>query len=386
MDLRNTASRKRRREVVNLRAKVPFLKTIPFRRSASPLTSLMKESLKTGIMRTNIEDESVPIQCEKVIFPPTEKTKCWLCGFPILGMNTFLKDKGYLYSAFLDSAVCEHVLPVRLAYFLTGLQTDYGLGGIYGDDMLLHTEYEYAHHYCNVVKSNQHFITKRDENENWCGVDVNEEKIDAFLTNVYGGYRSSLGDPIDRVTGEVNRHESGIFQMNTEKGKVERVFNNIVQCYVANALEGDFEKWKTAQKAKMIRKCEGLIKVIKSKDGCDTETPGILYQNAMRRLNNIRRYGKIMPQYGPQPHTVARMSSFQLNNTNLGNLNEAPTFVPLNAIAEANEGSSESNNKPLVKRRKTVKVKQKAKKRRYSKKRRSSGFLKPLKSFLQGFQ
>lgn len=336
MQLRqNNPSRKRYRETAALRAS-KFTRAIVPKGANTPLTTLLKETKNLGASRRNLEKARVQAQCEAIL-KMSAKQKCWLCGFRIGGMESKVR-KGFLYSKYLDSHVCEHVLPVRLAFFITGLYTEKGLAGIFDDKDLLHTEYEYAHHYCNMVKSEDHFITKTDNQENWCGLEINQAKIDAFLTNLYGSFRrpSDRRSPI--VSNIVDEEESGIFVKEGLGHK--RVYDNIVQCYVNELEGGDIEGWKRATKEKIMSKMNGFLEKVKEKDHCGKPLQGMLYQESTRRREELAELRTVRPVYGPSSAYLARASSYQeqyesannvLNNNEYYNNesnNESPISLP----------------------------------------------------------
>jgi len=303
---RNTESRKRSRENAGLRASAPHVRErLP--RSSSMLRSMYATSQASGATRKNIEVKSVQDQCDAILGPAFPGTLCWLCGFPIQGLRTRVPEN-YIYSRFLDSPVCEHVLPVRLAKIITGLYNPNALGPVENSE-ILHSVYEYAHHLCNLAKLDEYFISKPlDSGENWCGLVVNEEKIRVYLNNLYRYVRRPLPPQRPIKNGVVDRHESGIFE--STASEYQRRFDNNVQYYVAHTFGGDVERWKLRQFTRIRDKCQSMVNRLKERDGCETNAPGSYYRASLNALNEITRYGRVLPRFGPKPLLVTRTPSF----------------------------------------------------------------------------
>jgi hypothetical protein len=303
---RNTASRKRSRENAALRASAPHVRE-RLGRSSSMLRSMYAASQASGATRKNIEEESVQAQCDAILGPAFPGTLCWLCGFPIQGLRERVPET-YIYSVYLDSPVCEHVLPVRLAKIITGLYNPYALGPVENTE-ILHSVYEYAHHLCNMAKSDEYFISKPlDSGDNWCGLVVNEEKIRVYLNNLYRYIRSPLPPQRPIHKGVVDRHESGIFE-STVSG-YQRRYDNNVQVYVNDAFGTNVERWKSEQFARIREKCQSMVNRLKERDGCETNSPGNYYRASLNALDEITRHGRVLPRFGPKSAIVARTPSF----------------------------------------------------------------------------
>ncbi len=310
---RNTPSRKRSRLNAELRESArPAYERLT--RSASLLGNIFKASSESGATRNNLEEEDVPVQCESVLGPVVPgKTLCWLCGFPIQGLASLL-PANYKYSEYLDSSVCEHVLPVRLAKIVTGLYVREFTGPI-DNANILHSVYEYAHPFCNMAKSHKYFISKPNTaTQNWCDLVVNEAKIENFLKNLYIHVRSPKHPrrPFYETPdgkGRVDRNESGIFQV-VESNRPQKKFKNNVECYVKNYLNGNKDLWIRQQFLRIREKCQSMVDRLKERDGCGTGAPGVLFSQSMQALNEISRYGRVLPRLGPIRPTLARTSSF----------------------------------------------------------------------------
>ena len=325
---RNTPSRKLAREMMELKArKPPMISRLT--RSNTGLRNIYLKSKETGSTRNEIEEAGVLEQCERVILPPESgKSICWLCGFPIQGIGIPEAGSNLYWSQYLDSAVCEHVLPVRLAGVITGLYYPHGGIARVGDAHLLHSVYEYSHHLCNLAKSDEWFLSKPNKaNPSYCDLVVNPEKINRFLEYLFYYTVSPIGRyPLTYVERDgvmesltVDRHESGIFTI--QENKARRVFENNVQYYVYRAFrkdEGDTDlermrsEWKQEQFSLIEEKTNRLIKKIKEADGCSSEEQGGLYSATMRALTELEQKGRIERLPGPSRPIFARSPS--INN------------------------------------------------------------------------
>jgi hypothetical protein len=228
-----------------------------------------------GMTRGDLEDESkVMNQCQAVLpeinvlnYPDTKNdTKrtealqrifgpyrgfatCWLCGFPV-GHTSFLKYlqanpgpqtipiqslefaawtfeyKTSVYSSsgkkrvrkhpnndVFDRATCEHVLPIKLAVGTLGLAFEKGYQTTLGLDV--HTEYEYAHNYCNYVKNNSYFVTIPLNQTNFDNMTINKNKVVTFVNTL-----------VDNARGENATFMDGRVNINGN------VLANIVQAYL----------------------------------------------------------------------------------------------------------------------------------------------------------
>jgi hypothetical protein len=152
-------------------------------------------------------------QCDGVFkmldIPPLKygTTLCWICGFPILNLS------GLTYE-------CEHVLPVAQATFFLTLYSSSLKNRIEGREQqffhldnnidaswaawnkeALRLEYDFAHEYCNQVKTDTSFI-KFDEAEN---IVPDEIKIIEFLNALTIVQRNGASD-IHRFINDVGRN------------------------------------------------------------------------------------------------------------------------------------------------------------------------------------
>lgn len=325
---RNTPSRKLAREMMELKArKPPMISRLT--RANTGLRNIYLKSKETGSTRDEIEEAGVLEQCESVILPPVPgKSICWLCGFPIEGIGLPEAVSNLYWSQYLDSAVCEHVLPVRLAGVITGLYYPYGGLTTVGDEHLLHSVYEYSHHLCNLAKSDEWFLSKPNKlSPSYCDLVVNPEKINRFLEYLFQYTVSPIGRyPVTFVERDgvmeslsVDRHESGIFTIQDNKGR--RVFENNVQYYVYRTFrndEGDTDlermknEWKAEQFSIIEEKTKSLIRKIKDADGCSGERSGALYSASMTALTELEQKGRVERLPGPSRPIFARSPS--INN------------------------------------------------------------------------
>jgi hypothetical protein len=325
---RNTAARKLAREMMELKARRPPMIS-RLTRANTGIRNIYLKSKETGSSRGEIEEANVLEQCQQVILPPVPgKSLCWLCGFPIEGIRLPEAPGNLYWSEYLDSAVCEHVLPVRLAGVITGLYNPYGGVSRVGNEHLLHSVYEYSHHLCNLAKSDTWFLSKPNKLiASYCDLIVNTEKINSFLDYLFTYTVGPLGrHPVTFVEQDgilkdllVDRHESGIFTIKENKAK--RLFENNVQLYIFEKYrrsKSDFdllrmkEEWKAEQFLLMEEKTKRLIQKIKNADGCGTPEEGKLYSATMSALTTLELKGRIERNVGPSPAFFARSPS--INN------------------------------------------------------------------------
>ena len=325
---RDTPSRKLAREMMELKARrPPMISRVT--EANTGLRNIYLKSKETGSSRKEVEEAGVLEQCVQVIRPPIPgKSLCWLCGFPIEGLKTLEAAANLFWSEYLDSAVCEHVLPVRLAGVITGLYNPHGGVSRVGNEHLLHSVYEYSHHLCNLAKSDTWFLSKPNKHiPSYCDLVVNTEKIDVYLNYLYDYIVSPTGrNPVTYVEKDglidsllVDRHESGIFTV--QSNKPVRVFNNIVQYYIyqnyrKDDLDVDLgrmkEEWKQNQYRLIEEKTNHLVQKITEADRCETEEEGKLYAATMSALTALDQKGRIERNIGPSRYIFARSPS--INN------------------------------------------------------------------------
>lgn len=323
---RNTPARKLAREMIELKAKRPPMIS-RYTRANTGLRNIYLKSKETGSSRKEIEEADVLEQCKQVILPPIPgKSICWLCGFPIEGIKTQGAPANLYWSDYLDSAVCEHVLPVRLAGVITGLYYPHGGMSRVGDEHLLHSVYEYSHHLCNLAKSDSWFLSKPDKTTpSYCDLVINDEKIKFFLEYLYSYTVSPTGRyPVTYLKKNngslanfsVDRHESGIFLV--QPTHPDRAFDNNVQYYIFQNYRRDTsdidlnrmkEEWKADQYGLIEEKTRHLIEKIKEADGCGTIEEGKLYKATMSALTVLEQKGKIERNIGPSRYIFARSPS-----------------------------------------------------------------------------
>jgi hypothetical protein len=344
---RNTPARKLAREMMELKArKPPMISRLT--RANSGLRNIYLKSKETGSSRNEIEEAGVLEQCEQVILPPLPgKSLCWLCGFPIEGIKIPEAPMNLYWSEYLDSAVCEHVLPVRLAGVITGLYNPYGGVSRVGDEHLLHSVYEYSHHLCNLAKSDSWFLSKPNKySPSYCDLVINAEKINSFLDYLYsytvsptGRYPVTYVETNGLLSGlNVDRHESGIFTIQSNKPK--RVFENNVQYYIYQNYRRDNpnpdlnemkEEWKADHYRIIEEKTSHLIEKIKGADRCGTDEEGKLYAATMSALTVLEQKGKIERNIGPSRYMFARSPSI---NRIARNMRTQPSMIRKSITAE----------------------------------------------------
>lgn len=232
--------------------------------------------------RSKYNKHDVPFQCEVVLGPIKETVRtCWLCGFPIQHL-TLLRDetRKLIFSVatpMLDRATCDHVLPVKLAHAILEL--------LYitedpAHSELLHTEYEYAHNFCNIYKSDEYFVTLPKGSRNLCNLRVKYDILNQVLRRIFYTQR---GDPN-------SAQYSGVKTI--YKGE-ERTFPNIVQAYCFTSDPEAFladkdkfyrQRWFPSVKRMIIQKILRLIDYVKAADGCSTPSEGTFYKNVPTRL------------------------------------------------------------------------------------------------------
>jgi len=248
--------------------------------------------------RGDLEDESnVMKQCERVL-PAINQVvtndpvfgtlngfaRCWLCAFPV-GHTSFLKylqahpgpgripitsleflawtykTTSTMYSSnkrvrkdpnndIFDRATCEHVLPIKLAAGTLGLAGTTPLKQQVGIDV--HTEYEYAHNYCNYVKNKSYFVTIPLNQTNFDNMAVNSDKVRLFVDTL-----------IHQARGENALFMDGRVRVNGN------LLPNIVQAYLFILSKGDAESlqnYKTNLMTAIIQRTQRMVDYIKGID------------------------------------------------------------------------------------------------------------------------
>lgn len=340
-------------------------------RTNTGLETLEYNQAENKSKRTHHEVISATEQCNMIIGNFKPGTLCWLCGFPI---KTLVGLPNILLQPHLDNNACEHVLPIRLANIITGLAVESGVGNKY----LLHTEYEYAHHFCNYVKSDTYFLTcpkegiedVTDENadmiRDFCNIQVNHEKIIQYLILLYGNIRAPNDFFSTHHSIIYSRNDPSItFPMTStnkrtyfQNNQIVPKFSNLVQYFISqnptrikdmwgNVIGGtnninidgqsiqlsSYVHWIISQYWKIIFKMIGTINYIKIFDGCYSNDPtekGILYKQALNIIKSLKqkdfsRQANEHLTYTPT-EMAQRTSSYNfLQNGNQGN-NIQPTI------------------------------------------------------------
>ena len=236
-------------------------------RAPSFLTKALKNFTESGT-RGQFERHSVEFQCKTVLGPVGPNRICWLCGFPIGQLLLLQNDKKKrvfnLYYETLDKGTCEHVLPVKLAHGLLELLY-LGRDPIY--EPFLHTEYEYAHNYCNFVKAHNHFISLPLESTDFCDLTVPEGVVDEFLRMLFYTQRGAKGSSQYSIV------------TTTYKGNTYEFINPVqAYCFATNPTEflADpdafySDVWFPRTKKLILDKMNRLIGYIKEFDKCASE-------------------------------------------------------------------------------------------------------------------
>ncbi len=256
-------------------------KKVPLPRSPSELGLYLKAFTEEHT-RGKYNKHKVSFQCEAVLGPVKGTVRtCWLCGFPIQHL-TYLRDRTgkpvfNIATPMLDKATCDHVLPVKLAHAILEL--------LYITEdpkhpALLHTEYEYAHNFCNIYKSDEYFVSLPLGSRDLCSLEIKDDILNRILKRIFYKVR---GTP-----------ESSQFSgITTEYGGKTLFFPNIVQAYCFTSDPEAFlaskkrffeERWFPSIKAMIVRKVENIIQYVKEADGCLTPEQGRLFKGAPDRL------------------------------------------------------------------------------------------------------
>jgi hypothetical protein len=279
--------------------------------------------------RAKYNKHKVSFQCEAVLGPikGTVRT-CWLCGFPIQHL-THLRDEAgkpvfTLATPMLDKATCDHVLPVKLAHAILEL--------LYitedpRDPKLLHTEYEYAHNFCNIYKSDEYFVSLPLGSRDLCSLEIKHEILDAILRRIFY-----------KVRGAPNSSQfSGV---KTEYNGKSLFFPNIVQAYCFTSDPEAFlndkhrffrQRWFPSVKRMIVRKVENIIRYVKEADGCLSPERGLLFKGIPDRLLTGREN---LPK-GFKGPSVTRLEGSTARR--VGELQRAPSFEDILAITPQEE-------------------------------------------------
>jgi hypothetical protein len=297
------------------------------KRSPSYLGMALKE-FTAHDTRNLYEKHSVPFQCEVVLGPVGKNRTCWLCGFPIAHL-TSLKDAagnrifqmpivGGQENTVMDRGVCEHVLPVKLGHgilellYLTKDPTY---------EKLLHTEYEYAHNFCNMYKSDEYFVTLPEDSTNFCDLDIKEEVLDEVLRRIFYTRRGSKGSKQSSLV--TARHKGQVLE-----------FPNPVQAYCFSTNTAEFladpdkfyrEKWFPKTKAMILEKMNRVIAYVKEADNCEANnnTKGSHFRGFETRL---REGVPALPRglKGPSLETLEEKNPVEFER--VGRLQRSPSF------------------------------------------------------------
>jgi len=272
----------------------PIEEPLPQRISTNMTTTVINPIQEQSVERKYKEPITPTGQCNAVIgkFNPKEMTLCWLCGFPIDKLNEILPNNSY--SQFLNQNVCEHVLPINIAYAVTGL-----VGLTEGNNqILLYPEYENAHHYCNYVKNDIHFLTLGyNETNSFCSLKVNSQKVFDFLFMLYGGIRKAKSDPKHNSVIQTNvyNYDNLVqYYVNNNRWQIKDIFGNVIQNN--DKLTAPIQ-WVFSQYWRICLRSIALINYIRLFDNCirlENNTfktvdngGGELYRKAMATVKSV---------------------------------------------------------------------------------------------------
>jgi hypothetical protein len=298
-------------------------------RSPSELGRHLQEYTKHDT-RKLYEQHNVSFQCEAVLGPFSKGRTCWLCGFPIEHLSSLKDSSGnYVFrfdgkrtqNKMLDRGVCEHVLPVKLGHgILELLQLEEKVPGENPAlDKLLHTEYEFAHNYCNFIKTDEYFVTLPLGSTDFCNLQLKDDILDQVLSQIFHKQRGSKGS-----------QQSSLVWTNHGGEKLE--FKNIVQayCFTMNtkAYKEDPEKvfkevWFPKVKARIVDKINRVISYVKEADNCLTtnNTRGSHFRGFQKRLEEGSKllprgmkgpsFEKLAPKYKAKISALQRSPSYE---------------------------------------------------------------------------
>jgi len=349
----------------------------PIPRSESFLGKALKKYTKHDT-RKLYEKHAVPFQCEAVIGSVGKDRTCWLCGFPIEHLAALKDSSGkYIFEfdaqkdngeqeKLMDRGVCEHVLPVKLGF---GILELFVLTKDPMFEKLLHTEYEYAHNYCNFVKSNEYFVTLPLGSTNYCNLDIKHEIIDEILRQIF-------------YTRQGSPHSSRSTVVRTEYKGTPLEFPNIVQAYCFTNDTKQFladrdayfrDVWAPRAKIIIEKKINRVISYVKEIDNCAKENATLgshfaLFKPRLKKGNTTElprgtkgptKLESLAPKY------LERISKFRrapsINNI-LGEMTEEERVLPFRSPSfsgfEVNmSNSSRPSTPPKGKTRKARPVK-----------------------------
>ena len=314
----------------------------------------LSSSITPNVPRGKISTIANEVQCQTMIGPFNKGDLCWLCGFPI-GVIKENENVQHV-NEYMDSNVCEHVIPIHLASVLTGIvDSDLRQRGetTILEERLLHSEYEYAHHYCNYVKNDFSFLSipygtnqtmhlTNDKNQqqflldNLCNIQVNNARILAFLSKLYFtwyGTPQTGAHTTNQYDSSILTTDSSVFPnpvqfhvyngtpssqlVKVENGEISYLSgngNNIIlytRPFNETDVNSTFQTWYFNQYAKIMEKMIRVVRYIKEADDCENK------DNSKGRL--LRRIRAILSNQTPPPLApnlpvvplTARTASFQ---------------------------------------------------------------------------
>ena len=144
---------------------------------AAPIVSIGLADLTRMIIHPDIsgkqirkawEVSSPTTQCNRLIGPSTEETKCYICGMLVEKTvpNTGQNNNNNSDSESKDglNPECEHILPIAETIIYLGLESpQFANNPWYLGQDKLRQEYAWAHRTCNQIKSDESFIGRNKE-------------------------------------------------------------------------------------------------------------------------------------------------------------------------------------------------------------------------------
>lgn len=145
--------------------------------------------------RKLIEKLNARQQCEYLFAskPRNNKSECWLCGFTIENFAAGLEHNKKPFWAIakqlpnaLNAPECEHIIPISGAVMIFGAVASAQDAKQPGAQEYYSLNYEWAHKFCNGLKSDSLFVNLRNKDGTLkLDIDINKEYITQFLNKLY---------------------------------------------------------------------------------------------------------------------------------------------------------------------------------------------------------
>jgi hypothetical protein len=156
---------------------------------------LVSRFSKSYEFRKLIEKLNARQQCEYLFStkPRDNKSECWLCGFTIENFGAALEhNRKPLWiatkqvSSALNAPECEHIIPISAAVMIFGAVASAQDAKQPGAQEYYSLNYEWAHKFCNGLKSDSLFVNLRNKDGSLkVDIDINKEYITQFLNKLY---------------------------------------------------------------------------------------------------------------------------------------------------------------------------------------------------------